>query len=98
MASAAESFGEALKSSPDLQSQVRGAGSIDDVAKVAQASGFDVSADDLIALYNSTSQSSDAASASSASLSDDQLKGTSNFSWNEKVSDSWGTTVACSCY
>jgi predicted ribosomally synthesized peptide with nif11-like leader len=91
MASIAEDFGKALMASPDLQAKVASANTADEVAKVAQANGYDVTGQDLVNLHNETSRQS---------LSDAQLKsaGAANFNWNEKVSDSWGTTVACSCY
>jgi predicted ribosomally synthesized peptide with nif11-like leader len=89
MASAAEDFGKALMASPDLQAQVASANTADEVAKVAQANGYDITGQDLVNLQSETSRQS---------LSEGQLKGAANFSWNEKVSDSWGTTVACSCY
>lgn len=89
MASAAEDFGKALMASPDLQAQVASANTADEVATVAQANGYNITGQDLLDLQSTTSRQS---------LTEGQLKGTSNFSWNEKVSDSWGTTVACSCY
>lgn len=93
MANAAEDFGKALMASPDLQAQVASANTADEVAKVAQANGYDVTGQDLVNLHNETSRQS---------LSDAQLQGAAggaaNFNWNEHVSNSWGTTVACSCY
>lgn len=89
MASAAEDFGKALMASPDLQAQVASANTADEVAQVAQANGYNITGQDLVNLQAETSRQS---------LSDAQLKGAANFSWNEKVSDSWGTTIACSCY
>ena len=95
MASAAKDFGKALMASPDLQAKVASASTADEVASVAQANGYDITGDDLVNLHNATSRQS---------LSDAQLTGTANvagaanFNWNEHVSNSWGTTVACSCY